>query len=107
MNAFIGKAKNYLGPFGKNRAQPKTKTKKRYFCDDASGIAQNLTSNYCLSTCVPEKCPFFNLRSNVALIWTRAIRPVIAQSVQSGRIVKRLSIDLYQFFRIERENCSH
>ena len=50
---------------------------------------------------------FFNLRSNVALIWTRAIRPVIAQSVQFSRIAKRLSIALYQFFRIEGKNCSH
>ena len=52
-------------------------------------------------------CPFFNLRSKEAFIWTRAIRPVIAQSVQFSRIAKRLSIDLYQFFRIERKHCSY
>ena len=35
------------------------------------------------------------LRSKVAhLIWTRAIRPVIAQSVQFSKIAKNLNIDL-------------
>ena len=39
------------------------------------------------------------LRSKVAhLIWTRAIRPVIAQSVQFNKIAKKLNIDLCQFF---------
>ena len=33
----------YLEPFGKNRAQPKTRQKlRRDFFDDACGIAQNL-----------------------------------------------------------------
>ena len=43
----------------------------------ACGIAQNLTSMYCLSTYVLEKCLliplFFTLRSKVELNWTRAI----------------------------------
>ena len=38
------------------------------------------------------------LRSKVDLIWTRAIRPVIAQSVQFSKIAKKLNIDLCQFF---------
>ena len=52
------------------------------FFDDACDIAQNLTLMYFLSTYVPEKYTFFTLRSKVELNWTRAIRPVIAQSVQ-------------------------
>ena len=37
-------------------------------------------------------------RSKVDLIWTRAIRPVIAQSIQFSKISKKLNIDLCQFF---------
>ena len=44
---------------------------------------------YCLSTYVPEKCLVFKLRSKVELNWTRAIRPVIAQSVQFSNIDKK------------------
>ena len=40
-----------------------------------------------------RKMPFnalvFNLRSKVELNWTRAIRPVIAQSVQFSKIAKK------------------
>ena len=40
---------------------------------------------YCLSTYLPEKIPFnalvVTLRLKVELNWTRAIRPMIAQSV--------------------------
>ena len=53
--------------------------------DDACGIAQILTLMYCLSTYLPEKIPFnalvVTLRLKVELNWTRAIRPMIAQSV--------------------------
>ena len=49
-----------------------------------------------------RKMPFnalvFNLQSKVELNWTRAIRPVIAQSVQFGKIAKKLNMDLCQFF---------
>ena len=46
---------------------------------------------YCLyvSACVPKKhlsMSLFTLPSKVNLIWTRAIRPVIAQSAQFGEI---------------------
>ena len=40
----------------------------------------------------------FTLRSKVELNWTRAIRHVIAQSVQLSKIAKKLNIDLCQFF---------
>ena len=49
-----------------------------------------------------RKMPFnalvFTLRSKVELNWTRAIRPVIAQSAQFNKIAKKLNIDLCQFF---------
>ena len=48
------------------------------------------------------KMPFnalvFTLRSKVELKWTRAIRSVIAQSVEFSKIAKKLNIDLCQFF---------
>ena len=44
----------YLGPFWTARS-PKLDKKESFF-DDACGIAQNLTSMYCLPTYVPEKC---------------------------------------------------
>ena len=49
----------------------------------------------------------FTLRSKVDLIWTRAFRLVIAQSVQFSKISKKLNIDLCQFFLIERNHYSH
>ena len=49
----------------------------------------------------------FTLRSKVDLIWTRAIRPVLAQSVQFSKIAKKLNIDLWQFFLIERKHRSY
>ena len=60
----------------------------------------NLSQVYCLSTYLrTRKIPFnalvFTLRSKVAdLIWTRANRPVIAQSVQFSKIAKNLNIIL-------------
>ena len=49
-----------------------------------------------------RKMPFnalvFTLRSKVELNWTRAIRHVIAQSVQFSKIAEKLNIDLRQFF---------
>ena len=49
-----------------------------------------------------RKMPFnalvFTLRSKVELNWTRAIRHVIAQSVQFSKIAEKLNIDLCQFF---------
>ena len=49
-----------------------------------------------------QKMPFnslvLTLRSKVELNWTRAIRHVIAQSVQFSKIAEKLNIDLCQFF---------
>ena len=45
----------------------------------------------------------FTLRSKVELNWTRAIRTVIAQSVQFGNIAKELNRDLCQFFSHRKE----
>ena len=57
------------------------------------------------------KMPFnalvFTLRSKVELNWTRAIRHVIAQSVQFSKIAKKLNIDLCHFFLIERKHCRY
>ena len=57
-----------------------------------------------------RKMPFsalvFALRSKVELNWTRAIRSVIAQSVQFSKIAKKLNIDLCQFFSHRKEALS-
>ena len=52
---------------------------------------------------MPFNALVFILRSKVELNWTRAIRPVIAQSVQFGKIAKKLNIDLCHFFSHRRE----
>ena len=48
----------------------------------------------------------FTLRSKVDLIWARAFRLVIAQSVQFSKIAKKLNIDLCQFFSLRKEALS-
>ena len=57
-----------------------------------------------------RKMPFnalvFTLRSKVELNWTRAIRHVIAQSVQFSKIAKKLNIDLSQFRSHRKEVLS-
>ena len=57
-----------------------------------------------------RKMPFnvlvFTLRSKVELNWTRAIRHMIAQSVQFRKIAKKLNIDLCQFFSHRKEALS-
>ena len=57
-----------------------------------------------------RKMPFnalvFTLRSKVELNWTRAIRPVIAQSVQFSKTAKKLNIDLCQSFSHRKEALS-
>ena len=55
---------------------------------------------------MPFNAPVFTLRSKVELNWTRAIRPVIAQSVQFSKIAKKLNIDLYHFFSHRKEPLS-
>ena len=57
-----------------------------------------------------RKMPFnaliFTLRSKVELNWTRAIRPLMAQSVQLSKIAKKLNIDLCQFFSHQKQALS-
>ena len=55
---------------------------------------------------IPFNAPVFILRPKVELNWTRAIRPVIAQSVQFSKIAKKLNIDLCQFFSHRKEELS-
>ena len=52
---------------------------------------------------MPFSAFVFTLRSKVELNWTRAIRPVIVQSVQFSKIAKKLNIDLCQFFSHREE----
>ena len=57
-----------------------------------------------------RKMPFnslvFTLRSKVELNWTRALRPVIVQSVQFTKIAKKLNIHLCQFFSHRKKALS-
>ena len=57
-----------------------------------------------------RKMPFnalvFTLRSKLELNWTRAIRHVIAQSVQFSKTAKKMNIDLFQFFSHQKEALS-
>ena len=57
-----------------------------------------------------RKMPFnalvFTLRSKVEINWTRAIRPVMAQSVQFSKIAKKLNIYLCQFFSHRKKALS-
>ena len=55
---------------------------------------------------IPFNVPVLILRSKVELNWTRAIRPMIAQSVQFSKIGKKLNIDLCQFFSHRKEAMS-
>ena len=55
---------------------------------------------------MPFNALVFTLRSEVELNWTRAIRHVIAQSVQFCKIAKKLNIDLCQFFSHRKEALS-
>ena len=55
---------------------------------------------------MPLSAFVFTLRSKVELNWTRAIRPVIAQTVQFSKIAKKLNIDWCQFFSHRKEALS-
>ena len=55
---------------------------------------------------MPFNALVFTLRSKVELNWTRAIRPVIAQSVQFSEIAKKLNIDLGKFLSHRKEALS-
>ena len=53
------------------------------------------------------KMPFnalvFTLRSKVELNWTRAFRPMMAQSIQFSKIAKKPNRDLCHFFSHQKE----
>ena len=55
---------------------------------------------------MPFNALVFTLRSKVELNSTRAIRHVIAQSVQFSKIAKKPNIDLCQFFSHRKEALS-
>ena len=56
---------------------------------------------------MPFNAPIFALRPKIQLNWTRAIRPVIGQSVQFSKTAKKkLKIDLCQFFCHRKEALS-
>ena len=55
---------------------------------------------------MPFNALVFTLRSKVELNWTRAIRPVIAQSAQFDKIAKKLNIDFCQIFSHRKEALS-
>ena len=94
-------SRDCLGPFGKNRAQPKTRQKGEIF--SMMRVVPRTIWFKCIvyPLTYQKKMPFyalvFTLRSKVDLICTRAIRLVIAQSVQFSKIAKKLNIDLCQF----------
>ena len=90
-----------LDPLTKTARSPKLDKKERFFrwC---MWYRTEFDLNVLFIDVRTRKVPFnavvFTLRSKVDLIWTRAIRPVIAQSVQFSKIAKKLNIDLCQFF---------
>ena len=55
---------------------------------------------------MPCNALVFTLCSKAELNWTRAFRPVIAQSIQFSKIAKKLNIDLCQFFSHQKEALS-
>ena len=55
---------------------------------------------------MPFNALVFTLRSKLELNWTRAIRHMIAQSVQFSKIAKKLNIDLCKFFPHRKEALS-
>ena len=55
---------------------------------------------------MPFNTLVFTLRSKVELNWTRAIRPVIAQSVQFGKITKKKHRFVLFFFSHRKEGLS-
>ena len=57
---------------------------------------------------MPFNAPVFTLRSKEELNWTRAVRPVIAQSVQFSKIAKKAEHRFVPiFFLIESKHCPY
>ena len=55
---------------------------------------------------MPFNALVFTLRYKVELNWKRALRPVIAKSLQFSKIAKKLNIVLCQFFSHRKEALS-
>ena len=55
---------------------------------------------------MPFNALVFTLRYKVELNWKRALRPVIAESLQFSKIAKKLNIVFCQFFSHRKEALS-
>ena len=90
-----------LDPLTKTARSPKLDRKERFF-QLCMWYRTEFDFNVLFIHLSTRKMPFnalvFTLRSKVELNWTRAIRHVIAQSVQFSKIAENLNIDLCQFF---------
>ena len=98
-----------LDPLTKTTHSPKL-DKSRDFFEDACGIAEFdfiVLFIHLHTRKMRFNAPVFTLRSKVELNWTRAIRPVIAQSVLFSEIAKKLNIALCKFFLIKRKHCPY
>ena len=95
-----------LDPLAKTARSTKLDKKERFFQWCMWHRTEFDFNVLCIYLCT-RKMPFnalvFTLRSKVELNWTRAIRHVIAQSVQFSEIAKKLNIDLRQFFSHRKE----
>ena len=98
-----------LDPLTKIARSPKLDKKERFFqwCMwYRTEFDFNILFIHLRTRKMPFKALVFTLRSKVELNWTRAIRPVIDQSVQFSKIAKKLNIDLSQFFSHRKEALS-
>ena len=95
-----------LDPLTKTACSPKLDKKERIF-QRCMWYRTEFDLNVLFIHLHTRKMPFnalvFTLRSKVELNWTRAIRHVIAQSVQFSKIAKKLNIDLCHFFSHRKE----
>ena len=98
-----------LDPLTKTARSPKLYKKERFF-QWCMWYRTEVDFNVLFIHLRTRKMPFnalgFTLRSKVELNWTRAIRHVIAQSVQFSKTAKKLNIDLCQFFSHRKEALS-
>ena len=98
-----------LDPLTKTARSPKLDKKERFFqwCMwYRTEFDFNVLFIHLRTIKIPFNALVFTLRYKVELNWTRAIRHVIAQSVQFSKIAKKLNIDLCQFFSHRKEALS-
>ena len=95
-----------LDPLTKTARSPKLDKKERFF-QWCMWYHKEFDFNVLFIHLHTIKMPFnalvFTLCSKVELNWTRAIRHVIAQSVQCSKIAKKLNRELSQFFSHRKE----